>query len=262
MQDDTQNGFFTEFCWAVPKAFRDALAACRFEPGDTLYDTARAYDGTWSEALPHITHSIQIRSLGSGGAVISNENLDSAFSENWRQAVVLDLTEYPSRITRSMTTRQGRVYTMLWTGDLSVLAETSPEPPVPRLPQEFLRDLQTSVPWFLDHYGRKLERPVLFIFPLDGTRHLLLAKSKRIQASLSEAFAPILVMASASEVELPNASAYVPTSKVACFIIDTDRIDEVFLKLKQALYVPAVNKKTEAERFRLEAHGFMHPKPN
>jgi hypothetical protein len=37
--------FFPKFKWAVPHAFGDALAACRFEQGDILYDTLMAYEG-------------------------------------------------------------------------------------------------------------------------------------------------------------------------------------------------------------------------
>jgi len=39
--------YFDGFSWALPNAFADALALCRFEQGDMLYDTRRAYEGEW-----------------------------------------------------------------------------------------------------------------------------------------------------------------------------------------------------------------------
>lgn len=42
--------FFSGFKWAVPGAFSDAVALCRFEEGDTLYDTKNAYNDDWEKA--------------------------------------------------------------------------------------------------------------------------------------------------------------------------------------------------------------------
>ena len=58
--------YFTCFDWAVPKAFKEPLASCRFEQGDILYDTPKAYEGTWADALQHLRFSIQIKSPARG----------------------------------------------------------------------------------------------------------------------------------------------------------------------------------------------------
>ncbi len=36
--------FIQVFNWAVPTGFNDAIAQCRFDLGDSLYDTKKAYD--------------------------------------------------------------------------------------------------------------------------------------------------------------------------------------------------------------------------
>ncbi len=54
--------FFDGFAWAVPAAFSEAVSACMFLEGDTLYDTKKAYSGEWEKALPYIRHYIQVHS--------------------------------------------------------------------------------------------------------------------------------------------------------------------------------------------------------
>ena len=49
---ESSSGYFDGFAWAVPVAFGLPLEYCRFEEGDTLYDTRGAYAGTWAEAAP------------------------------------------------------------------------------------------------------------------------------------------------------------------------------------------------------------------
>ena len=54
MKNQSDN-FLDGFLWAVPTAFSDPLAACRFEQGDILYDTKKAYEGTWGRS-PYLHH--------------------------------------------------------------------------------------------------------------------------------------------------------------------------------------------------------------
>ncbi len=53
--------FFSNFTWAVPKAFSDAVASCRFEEGDMLYDTPKAYEVDWEDAIKCTTHFLQVK---------------------------------------------------------------------------------------------------------------------------------------------------------------------------------------------------------
>ena len=36
--------YLEQFTWPVPKGFSDAVATCKFEQGDLLYNTCRAYE--------------------------------------------------------------------------------------------------------------------------------------------------------------------------------------------------------------------------
>ena len=95
MQDKESLEFFPGFAWAVCKAFREPLASCRFEQGDILYDTKKAYEGTWGEAINHLHFSIQINSPKRGIATKKKQDEASAFADNWKQQVELDLVKYP-----------------------------------------------------------------------------------------------------------------------------------------------------------------------
>jgi hypothetical protein len=107
MTSHQADDYFDGFSWAVPVAFAEPLAACRFEEGDILYDTRRAYEGTWGEALPHIKHSIQVRSPMRGPGTKPEKEEESVFTDNWNMTVVFTLTDYKANKTKEITTTQG-----------------------------------------------------------------------------------------------------------------------------------------------------------
>lgn len=74
--------FFSNFTWAVPHAFSDAVGLCRFEEGDMLYDTAKAYEGEWGDAVKYINHSLQVRypARATSG---EKEKSGGIFEKNW-----------------------------------------------------------------------------------------------------------------------------------------------------------------------------------
>jgi hypothetical protein len=74
--------FFDGFTWAVPKAFSDAVTACRFEEGGILYGSRKAYIGEWGKAVEHISHSLQVFSQSRGTTVAANAS-GSVFGKNW-----------------------------------------------------------------------------------------------------------------------------------------------------------------------------------
>lgn len=252
--------YFKCFAWALPMAFREPLASCRFEQGDILYNTPKAYEGTWADALQHLSFSMQIKSPARGSTTKIEKDADFIFSENWRQPVVLDLTEYPSKKIRSITTTQGRLYTALWKDDLSILNSDTPEPPVPILSREVLKELSLTDGVIFQKVAHDVAKPVIFFMPFDETRDILRAKRQKVEACLKQEFQVHLRLVEPEELSLANARYYVPTLKIACFIMNTSEINKVYSCLKSALYVPAKIKKTDAERFRLEAHGSLHPK--
>ena len=252
--------YFKCFAWALPMAFREPLNACRFEQGDILYNTTKAYEGTWADALKHLSFSLQIKSPARGSTTKIEKDADFIFSENWRQPVVLELTEYPSKKIRSITTTQGRLYTALWKDNLSILNSEMPEPPVPLLARELLKELSLNAGVIFQKVPHDCADPVIFLMPFDETRSILRTKRQKVASCLNQEFQMHFRLVNPEKLHLANACYYVPTLQIACFIIKTSEINKVYSCLKKALYVPARIKKTDAERFRLEAHGCLHPK--
>lgn len=259
MRERRNADFFDGFAWAVHKAFSEPLASCRFEQGDTLYDTSEAYEGRWDDALHRIRFSVQVQSPSRGSTSKTQKDDDSMFASNWRQPLTLKLTEYPLRETRMIATTQGRLYSTLWKGDLRQLEDGIPEPSIPKLPKEALKELPATMDFFVDQHGEGLQHPVLFIMPFDETRDILRAKHDKVRNSLAQEFHPHIVLVPPKEAGLPKAEDYIPTLKIACFLMDTPNQEAVYTRLKAALYTPSKEKTTAVERFRLKVHGYLHP---
>lgn len=63
MNVEFNDGFVKGWHMAVPEAFKDALKRRRFDEGDVFYDSAKAYELPWAEALRHIGLAVQIRTV-------------------------------------------------------------------------------------------------------------------------------------------------------------------------------------------------------
>ena len=63
MKVEFENGYAIDFRMAVGSCFKSALANERFAPGDTIYDTSKAYSGSWSEALQQIGYGFQVANV-------------------------------------------------------------------------------------------------------------------------------------------------------------------------------------------------------
>jgi hypothetical protein len=108
--------FFSGFKWAVPVAFSDAVAACRFEEGDMLYDSPAAHMEPWADAKANINYSLQVRfpARGSGTAESAERYV---FKGNWGSEVRVDVHPHKATIGENgITTTQGRLYSALWKG--------------------------------------------------------------------------------------------------------------------------------------------------
>ena len=94
--------FFSNFAWAVPLAFSDALATCLFEEGDVLYDTPKAYRDDWSEAIKHISLSLQVR-YPARATGVEKEDERSIIEKNWNSEVHFDLYDHQEKKENSNT---------------------------------------------------------------------------------------------------------------------------------------------------------------
>jgi len=251
--------YFGGFSWAVPKAFAEPVAACRFEQGDILYDTKKAYEGTWGEALPHISYSIQIKYPPRGVATKSTEDAASVFRRNWQQPVTGDLRDFKRGSTKEISATEGRLYMLLWTGKFEYLDEKTDSPPIPDLPMSIGKKLGASEAFFKRQLPSTIEHPLAFIMPYDASYELLRLKFAKVESVLSNHYQPTVLMAAPDKAGLKSEgdAGFVPTLQLACFVIDSSSKSKAKAVLKSALHVPAREKKTDRENFTLENHGWL-----
>ncbi|MBM3888487.1 MAG: hypothetical protein FJ388_05100 [Verrucomicrobia bacterium] len=60
MKVEFVNGYASGWRMCVPECFRNALEKGTFAVGDVFYDTAKAYELPWGDALKHIGTCMQI----------------------------------------------------------------------------------------------------------------------------------------------------------------------------------------------------------
>ncbi len=247
--------YFDGFSWALPSAFADALALCRFEQGDVLYDTKRAYEGEWTSAVRHIKHRIEVTFPLRGGSAKSSETEDSAFEDNWNSKVVVRLVDHRASSEREVTTTQGNLYSLLWKGEVTVLDGQSLPPPLGA------RHLLTKLNPVLDSLRRKnahaMSKGTVFLLPFDHTSKLLRSKLKTVATALQALNAKCYVVA-IKDLEFEGAGSFAPTTCVVWFVMSSEHKPEgVTNLLKRHLHKPSKDKKTDRENFNLKTHGLL-----
>ncbi|MFA5252694.1 MAG: hypothetical protein WC454_08950 [Phycisphaerae bacterium] len=248
--------YFDNFVWAVPLAFADALGTCRFERGDTLYNTKKAYERTWGEAINHIAYSIQVKSPSRTTVARTEGKEKSVFTTNWEQKVVFDLTDYMKNKTREITTTQGRLYTLLWRGDLKYLEEETDAPPVPTLASGILKDIKKAVSYFRKTVTKGIKHGVMFLMPYDRSLLLYRTKFAKVKAGL-EKVKTTTEIATLKEAGFISETKFAPTVKIVCFCVDDISVSEINEILKDALYTQPKNKKSETKQFGIHRHGLL-----
>ncbi len=254
--------FFSGFKWAVPKAFADAVFQCRFEEGDVLYDTEEAY-GEWGTSKSFINSSLQIRYPSKViGAPLNNEK--SVLSRNWDTEVRLDLYEKLTRVGHGQIhTTQGRLFTMLWKGDLSILDKKSanPEPPITASKVTNSKNLIQFEKKALEIAGGS---PV-FVMVHDLASSVSREKYIKVYSQLKQHLSSDPQSYSPQKAGLGDL-IFIPDEKrcsispsvdILFFLVDGITKDELDEKIKQALYVPSKTRKTKTDKFRMSAHGIV-----
>jgi len=252
---NTNKEFLEEFAWAIPNAFKYPLSTCRFEQGDLLYNTPKAYQGTWGKALPDISFIAQIKYPPRSLASKSQDDKGSVFATNWNSKVIFELDDRRANKKKTVITTQGRLYMMLWKGDSSFLDKNTNDPLPPVSPMSIVKNdnLAKTVGYF-KHLANRMTYPKVFIMPFDRTSLLLSSKFAKIQEHLGE-FIIKTKLALPEQTGLISDTGFIPTLRVACFYIDHELSKEVKAALKKALYKSSKNKKSQREHFRLKAHG-------
>lgn len=118
-EDAFDTEFFEVFSWSLPSAFKSSLCFCRFEEGDTFYNTKNGYLSPWSEAVKHLTSCLQITFPPRAVIKKGTPQAESIFESNWYGKVELDffINDKGKLIKQEhIVTTQGGLYCFLWKG--------------------------------------------------------------------------------------------------------------------------------------------------
>lgn len=241
--------FFPGFTWAVPQAFSDAVALCRFEEGDMLYDTPKAYEGNWGDAIKYITHSLQVR-YPVRATTGEKEKSGGIFEKNWNSEVRIELYKKQEKVgVGQIRTTQGRLYTALWKGDLTVLELDSEEPPIPlnaRQVTKQLNEVRTKALEFAVGF------PV-FVMVCDRSNQISREKYLKVHAQLKEHLSGEPQLLEPRHSGLKDWKVIAPTVEMAFFSVNGINCEQLESLVKEAVYVPVINAKKEM--FKIGAHG-------
>lgn len=241
--------FFSGFSWAVPTAFSDAVALCRFEQGDTLYDTRKAYEESWAEAKKHIHHWLQVR-YPSHAKTVAGESPGGVFENNWSSEVRVDLYKDFKKVgDGQIQTTQGRLYTALWTGNVGVLQMEYQEPRVPLNVQKVNRKLQETE----NRAGEFSQGNQIFVMARDLSNKISKAKYSKVFSKLRNHLSGDPQVLTPKLAGLNDWNVIAPTIEIAFFPIIGLNQEGVEALVKEAVYVPTKNAKNEM--FKIAAHG-------
>jgi hypothetical protein len=249
--------YYYGFKWSLPKAFADALSKCLFEVGDIIYDTPKAYSLSWSESKNIIKHSIQIKSISASNIDLEEKSNESTFSENWNSEVVFDFYDYPFLSKIEIKTTQGSLYSFLWKGDDKYIFSNNT--PVEK-PIMLKAVSKKNVDYKMEISNRSDPNcNYVFYFPVDTSNQSYNEKSQKIISSFkrnADLISFHMESYSPQNLKIKSSLTFCPTIEFIVFEIygSSEAINEA---LKNALYIPSKNKKSDKEYFRLKAHGVL-----
>ena len=240
--------FFSNFAWAVPLAFTDALATCRFEEGDVLYDTPKAYRDDWSEAVKHISLSLQVR-YPARATGVEKEEERSIIEKNWNSEIHFDLYDHQEKKKTAIQTTQGRLYTVLWKGDISLFNRDSNDPPIPRGFKEVTKRLPEVKEKAISY---KLFGPV-FVMARDLSNRTSVQKYEKINQELLKYLSDKVRILEPKRAGLNNWEVLAPTIDIAFFPTSNIEHEELEALVKKVFYMPTKGAKRDG--YRLNNHG-------
>lgn len=237
--------FYKEFKWAVPKAFKEALSICSFEEGDILYNTKDAYNNSWEQAKNQITYAFQIRSPARSKGKKTDENSSSIFKANWNSTIELEVLfdkdkKFKEKVIYS---NQGRFFTLLHKGDISILNKEIEQPKIPKLVDDLKKqtDNQQVIDLAKEHFSKDMKNVNLFVMAYDDTNDLVISKFNVIYSSLQN-FNPSVLNISLADAGL-NADEFHPTLSFKCIGLDSTSPEKIRDKIKEIMW-PKKDKKT------------------
>ena len=249
--------FLSNFTWAIPTAFSDAVGACQFSRGDTLYSSPIAYR-EWNEEFYELAQGLCAIKVLSPEAKPAPPS-PGLFQSNWNAVAEVEVF-IPSGQNGAeiLSTTQGRIYSLLWRGDSSVLDPATSVPIIPHSAGYLLKNLNhaksTLRQLILDQHP---DARYFFVLPHDVCSQLLDGKYRKLAYGLGRNRLASEVNVAASVLPIPEADRLAPTVSVKTFVFMENDEDTIKESLKELLYVRAANTKSKKDMFRLNAHGFF-----
>lgn len=239
---------FPRLVWALPWSFSDALGGCEFAQGDVLYDAQEAYSLSWSDAQKKANYCIQVKEVNSplgstGGAT---------FERNWGSMITLDLFHMGILgFEKSIQSTQGRLYSMLWRGNMDLHPLDAPEPEIPALWGEVTKRLKEAQP----AVRRKFPSSSLFLIPFDPANKTARTKYDSVRIALRRDFQVSIHERTPEETEMRSAGKIAPTVGIIVFAIESDDSGKIRESLVGALRSGAA----KGGGFKLERHSLLIP---
>lgn len=256
--EELDKEYFELFSWALPLAFSDPLGLCRFEEGDMIYNTPKAYLSPWSEALKHVKYGIQVTFPPRAVQKISNEEDDSVFESNWRNLLELDILTFEDnkfKNKKHIKTTQGALYTFLWKEDWQVFEEEKGQPDIPSRGKALKDMIEDSREFFLKELNSNHNFSEAFIMPYDKSNSLLSGKFFSILTNLKKIKVSVQVLFGRPKNN--RKFEFSPTSQFACFVVDSSEKTILHDTVKKLVYKPSKDRKTNKDNFRIKAHGIL-----
>lgn len=250
--------FLPGFAWPVPRAFASAVAACRFEQGDVLFDAAGAYEAWKPGRPPGIRFSVQVLDPPRTARLAPVDAEGNRFASNWSSPVTCEVGDRRESKTARVQTSQGRLFTCLWRGDPGLLREAGSgeveDLPLPTGSRDLQKHVPTTVAGFQAASGHPAGVGTWFVFVVDVSSEASLAKARDVDSALSAHHTVETFDRSPAEAGVPAGDGYHPALRVRAVWVEESRPDVVRGLLKGALYGPA---KAGPDRFKLERHGVL-----
>lgn len=275
--------YFSQFKWAIPHAFADALSRCQFGEGDVLYPKKTAYQDWDAQRIDEMLQVVYpARQVNAAKGELDEDSYE-VFKRNWNMEVRVQKyscsspkAEAVSKDGDEIVSTQGRLYTAIWKGDLSLLDTNSKPPKIPTIDTKEMVRLREVVPEIkengvviqervLEQYLEKSrdsalntsKNKVVFVMPYDRSNSTSTQKYQSICSALEKDMegSPILVHGEKTGIDEWN--DLLPTLHVAIFI--TPNLDENSLleKIKGVTYKPSKNRKTNVDRYDIKRHGLI-----
>lgn len=246
--------YFSQFSWAIPIGFSDALRFCQFGEGDILYQKKSAYQEEWDAQSVGIAFQVTYPSRSVNAP---KEDSSAVFKNNWNAEVRLQKYECKTSKSKELspkddliTTTQGRLYTSVWKGDLDILNIDTEAPVMPTInAKEATSFLENTEKTALE----KSKGKTVFVMPFDRSNSISNTKFSKIIETLKADLSEKPILLTAKKAGINDWELFLPTVDIALLI--TPKLDAKVLhdKVKKATYAKAKNTKREA--YDIKKHG-------